>query len=201
MKIIRVIKHSEKELIDALRRVSLLHDAAIFPYQHAQIQMEDMQPGEIHPSQFYYLEDAVLKIADLEKALAVHNIDVFNLHGFVEYWTEDGNVYTLLPPIVEYQLDQKGKIVPLLNDGIHRILYAQRKNVDHMQVVVIKHADEKYPLMGYPNPNGWKDVKVVEKAPEPKDKRIWRVPVEQGYTLYRNFNSAFGSVGKPRAKE
>lgn len=198
MKIVEIKKHSEQELIAALRRVSLLHNTTVFPYQHAQIQLDNIAVKDIHPSQFYYLEDAVLQIRDLENALQKHGVDLFHINGYLTYKTFEGSLCTLLPPIVEYQTDQQGNIVPLLNDGIHRILYAQRKGKEAIQVVSIRHADEKYPLMGYPNPNGWRDVKAAEKVPEPKDKRIWRVPVEQGYMLYRNFNSVFESVGKPR---
>jgi hypothetical protein len=53
-------------------------------------------------------------------------------------------------------------------------------------------------VFGYVNPKGWEDVKLMKTAPSKKDKRHWRFPIEEAYKYYRNFNSAFENVGKPR---
>jgi len=198
MKIKNIKHHTKKELIKRLHNVTLLKNESVFPYKEAVIKLESIKINDIYPSQFYFLQPSLDKTDEIKKALKENNLDLFNLNGYLEYDTADDNSYTFLPPIVEYQPDKNGKIVPILNDGVHRVVYARQNGIESIQVISVKNIDEKYPIMGYPNPNGWNDIKKVEKAPETKDKRIWRIPAELGYTLYRNFNSAFENVGKPR---
>jgi hypothetical protein len=128
-----------------------------------------------------------------------HNIDLFSLNGFINYHTDESDIiYNLLPIVVEYQMEKDGSINPIILDGIHRVILARKNNLKNIQVVKIAKVSKDYPYPGYVNPKGWEDVKLEKTAPAKKDKRHWRFPINEAYKYYRDFNSAFENVGKPR---
>ncbi len=203
MKLIKYKKHSKEELIKRLRKVTLLHSSntasPIYVYKNAQVELTRIPVSTILPSQFYYLEESLLKVGKIQEALAQHNFDLFNLDGFVNYVTNESDVmYNLLPIVVEYQMEKDGRINPIILDGIHRVILARKENLKKIQVIKIANVSRRYPVFGYVNPKGWEDVKLMKTAPSKKDKRHWRFPIEEAYKYYRNFNSAFENVGKPR---
>lgn len=204
MRITRVKRHSEKKLLDNLRKVTLLGSSDKKPpisiYRDANVELVDIPVSSIIPSQFYQLEESFLRVKAIQKALYVHNLDLFHLDGYVSYTVnESDEKYDLLPVIVEYQMEKDGKVNPIIVDGIHRMILARRQERQTIQVIKIANVDMKYPYPAYPNPRGWKDVKMMLSAPELKDKRYWRFPVDIAYNYYRNFNSVFKNVGKPKA--
>ena len=203
MKIKNYKKFSEKGLIERLRKVTLLHSSKtknpIYVYKNAEIELVRLPVSSLLPHQFYQIEEVLLKLRNLQKALREKNIDIFNLKGYVSYTTDESeNPYTLLPVIVEYQHEKDDSIKPITLDGLHRISIARSQNLHEIQVIKIAKVNSKYPVFGFVNPNGWKDVKTVEKSPDKKDKRLWRFPLGEVYKYYRDFNSAFENVGKPR---
>lgn len=205
MKILNHKKHSKEELIKKLRRVTLLYSSEIknpvFVYKTAEIELTNLPVSILMPEQFYEVEKQLAKLEDLQKALQVKNIDMFNLNGYVSYITnESQRIHTLLPVIIEYQLEKDGSINPIILDGCHRISIARSQKLDTVQVIKVAKVSKKYPVYGLANPNGWQDVKLVQTAPDKKDKRLWRFPLEEVYKYYRDFNSAFENVGKPRKK-
>lgn len=203
MRILRYKKYSKDELISKLRKVTLLHSSnipnPIYVYKNAEIELSDMPLSTILPSQFYYLEEPLLRVGRIQEALAEHNLDLFSLDGFVNYVTNESDTkYNLLPIIIEYQKEKDGRINPIILDGIHRVILAREKNLKKIQVIKIAKVSKDFPHPAYANPKGWKDVKLMKVAPSKRDKRHWRFPIEEVDKYYRNFNSAFENVGKPR---
>lgn len=203
MRILQYKKHSKDELISRLRKVTLLHSSStqnpIYAYKDAEVELSEIPVSSILPSQFYYLEEPLLRVERIREALAEHNLDLFSLDGFISYQTNESDItYSLLPVVVEYQKEIDGSINPIIVDGIHRVILARKKNLKNVQVVKIGNVSKDYPYPGYVNPNGWEDVELAKISPEKKDKRHWRFPIEEAYKYYRDFNSAFENVGKPR---
>lgn len=203
MRILKYKKYSKDELINRLRKVMLLHSSntpnPIYVYKNAQVELTHIPVSSILPSQFYYLEEPLLRVGRIQEALKKHNFDLFNLDGFINYLTNESNItYNLLPIVVEYQMEKDGSINPIILDGIHRVILARKKNLKKIQVIKIANVGKDFPHPGYVNPKGWEDVKLTKTAPSKKDKRHWRFPIEEVYKYYRNFNSAFDNVGKPR---
>lgn len=203
MKILNYKKHSKEELIKRLRKVTLLHSSKtknpIYVYKNAEIELTNLPVSALMPENFYQIEEVLLNLRNLQKALRGRNIDIFNLNGYVSYVTDESKKgYTLLPIIVEYQLEKDGSINPIILDGCHRISIARSRKLDTVQVIKIAKVNKKYPVFGLANPNGWQDVKLVQTVPLKKDKRLWRFPLKEVYKYYRDFNSAFDNVGKPR---
>lgn len=203
MKILKYKKYPKEELIRKLRKVSLLHssktDNPIYLYKEASIEVSDMPVSLIMPSQLYQLEESLLRVNKIQKALTQKNIDLYNLDGFISYVTSESDTYyTLLPIIIEFQAEKNGLINPLIVDGIHRIIMAKNQKQEKIQVVKISNVNKDFPYPAFVNSNGWSDVKLMDKPPLPENKRNWRFPIEKAYSYYRDFNSAFENVGKPR---
>jgi len=203
MKILKYKKYSKDELVNRLRKVTLLRSSntasPIYVYKNAQIEVAHIPVSSILPSQFYYLEEPLLKVGKIQEALAEHKLDLFSLDGFVNYVTNESDIkYNLLPIVVEYQMEKDGSINAIILDGLHRVILARENNLKEIQVVKIANVSRRYPVFGYVNPKGWKDVKLVNTPPSKKDKRHWRFPIEEAYKYYRDFNSVFENVGKPR---
>lgn len=203
MKIISLQKHSEEELLRRLRRVTLLHSSKtkkpIYVYKNAEIELVSLPVSILMPENFYQIEKVLLNLRNLQKALKKKNIDIFNLSGYVSYATDENkNAYTLLPVIIEYQREKDGSVNPIILDGCHRISIARSQKLETVQVIKITKVSEKYPVFGLVNLHGWQDVKLVQVAPDKKDKRLWRFPLREVYKYYRDFNSAFENVGQPR---
>ena len=202
MNIVRYKKHSKEELIKRLRKVTLLNsseDKPIFIYKDADIDLVDVSVPSLMPAQFYKLEYAINKIKELQKALKKQKLDLFNTEGYLSYQTyESDSEWNLLPAIVEYQLEKDEVVYPLILDGLHRVALARDQKLDKIKVIKIVNKLIDFPPPAFANPKGWEDVRTVSSPPESRDKKYWRFPVEIVYKYYRNFNSAFENVGKPR---
>ncbi|HET9946523.1 MAG TPA: hypothetical protein VFQ63_00495 [Patescibacteria group bacterium] len=202
MKITQITHFSQEELLQRLRNVTLLHTEKtkpIYIYQQADISLSHTPVKDIFPSQLYQLEESIQRAEALQNALAEHNLDIFNLNGYLSYTTDQSpDIFTLLPIIIEYQKEADQRIFPLIADGFHRVALAKKQNRETIQTISIRNVREEYPYPGLPNPHGWEDIISVDSVPQKQDKRRWRFPIETAYNYYRNFNSAFENVGKPR---
>ncbi len=204
MKILNHKKYSKEELIKRLRKVTLLHSSKtknpIYVYRNAEIELTHIPVSSIMPSQFYQLEESLLKVGRIQQALREYNLDLFNLDGYVNYVTnESADIsYDLLPVIVECQMEGDGSTYPLIVDGIHRIILARSQKKDVILVIKIANVNKSYPYPAYANPKGWEDVTPMFSAPKMKYKRYWRFPIRKAYNYYRNFNSVFENVGQPK---
>jgi len=203
MKILRYQKHSKDELINKLRKVTLLRstktDNPIYVFKDARIEISNIPVSSIVPSQFYYLEKSLSKVGEIQKALKEQDIDLFNLDGFISYQTDESDIkYNLLPIIIEYQKEKDGSINPIILDGIHRVILARKENLQKIQVVKIANVSKDFPYPAYVNSRGWVEVLPAEFAPLQKDKRNWRFPIGEVNKYYRDLNSVFANIGEQR---
>lgn len=196
--------HSPDELKERLRHVRLrgtgTSSQSAFVYRNADIRLVDnVAPQALIPAQYYRLEKAMTQVAETRAALRERHIDMFHLNGYIVYWIKgEANPYTLLPPIIEYDTTPEGEAIPLIVDGVHRVSLAIKEGIHGIQIVEVLNVPIECPYYGYANPNGWADVIDRADPPVPEEKRLWRKPIEEAYSLYRDFNTAFGEVGQPR---
>ncbi|KWT79143.1 hypothetical protein [Candidatus Magnetominusculus xianensis] len=196
MKITRVEQFPAVELIEKLKGLRMLYAPEIRPYTDVFISLEHISTDILHPAQYYILQSELEKVRNLRWALSARNIDIFNLNGYVKIWLEGiDEPIDLLPPVVEESIEKNGKVVCLINDGMHRVFLSRLEWVIP-QVVYIRGIPKNLPYYAYPIPEGWDKVDIVENLPEGTLKKWHRI--KDYKTLYRNFNSVFENVGGPR---
>ena len=197
MKIIQVEHFSASELIRRLRKVTMLEDENITPYQLAFISLENISTDDLFPAQRYVLKDDLLMVRHLKWELERFDIDIFQLDGFVRIHLEnEPEPIDLLPPIIEESIERNGHITHIINDGMHRIYMAYLEWVIP-QVVFIRGVSKQLPYYSYPIPDrNWGTIELRDDIPKGFIKKWHRI--EANKKLYRNFNSAFRNVGGPR---
>ncbi|MBF0316652.1 MAG: hypothetical protein HQL04_00625 [Nitrospirae bacterium] len=199
MHITRIERFSEDELIDRLRRVSLFTDKGVYPYKDAFISLERLSTGCLMPPQYYVCSEILKEVRELKWALQAEGIDIFNLDGYVKMWIEgEDTPIDLLPIIVEESIERDGSVVNIVNDGMHRC-YVARLDWAIPQVVFVRGVPKGLPYYAYPIPGGWDKVAIVDNLSEDFLKKWHRI--KNYKSLYRNFNSAFDNVGKPRGSD
>jgi hypothetical protein len=196
MKIRAVERFSPEQLIENLRKVTMLKAPDILVYKNALISLERISTEYLSPPQNYILRNELTKVRELKWALQSHGVDIFELDGFVRITLEDfDEPVDLLPPIVEESIERDGSVHLIVNDGMHRVYMAMREWVIP-QVVLIRGVPKDLPYYAYPVPGGWKNLEEREDLPPGYLKKWHRI--RDYHTLYRNFNSAFYNVGGPR---
>ena len=196
MDIKRVERHSVDELIANMRRVAMLTRPDELPYRDAHIELESLHTNEIAPAQRYVLTAEILKVRDLRWALREHDVDLFEMDGYVTMWLQGyEEPIDVLPPVIELSAEADSSVVKILNDGMHRV-YLARMERSPIQVVYVRNVPHQYPYYAFPLADGWNDVEIVSELPEGYIKKWHRI--EDYKSLYRNFNSAFTNVGGPR---
>jgi len=196
MQINKVERHGVDELIANMQRVSMLTHPDDLPYKDADIELQKMHTGEIAPAQRYVLTQEILKVRDLRWALREHDVDLFELNGYVTMWIDGyDDPIELLPPVIEQSTEADSSVVRILNDGMHRV-YLARMERSHIQVVYVENVPKQYPYYAFPLVNGWSDVEIVSDLPEGYIKKWHRI--KNYKSLYRDFNSGFVNVGGPR---
>jgi hypothetical protein len=148
------------------------------------------------------LVDELEKVRLLKWRLEEHGYDLFNLNGFVRITLAGvDEPIDLLPPVVEEYIEKNGRIVHIINDGMHRV-YAAYLEWVVPQVIYVRGLPKDLPYYSYPIPaRDWRAIGMIEnKDSIPHDfiKKWHRT--EHNKQLYRNFNSSFTNVGGPRGK-
>jgi len=198
MRIKEIVHHSEDELISRLREVRLLKKPEVLIYKNCTITLERISADWLYPTQRYVLIQELEKVRNLQWALKEQGYDMFSLNGFLELWIDGKDQpITLLPPVVEESIEANGSVVILINDGMHRLYLAHHQWVIP-QVVYIRGVPKEYPYYAYPNPKQWEGIEVIDELPPGYIKKWHRI--SDYHSLYRNFNSAFSSVGAPRGR-
>ncbi|MBI4146292.1 hypothetical protein HY489_03065 [Candidatus Woesearchaeota archaeon] len=210
MQIVREIPWSELECM--VRGVPLkARDSQgnqVFPYQNARIQLREVCPEELCASSFYLIERNLEFQRRLRAELQAAGYDSLHLQGGLELVNGAGEVWRLIPPVVEVMheeivhLNPSGNIdyrqrptvvaVHIVNDGMHRVALARevRETVNVIHISSIPRDRPYYAL-----PNGWNDVKVFTDTPQTMgEKKLYRV--ERPYDLYRDFGVL--GCGAPR---
>jgi len=197
IKILEVQQFSEQELIDRLRKLTMLEDKETKPYEKTFISMENICIDDLFPPQRYVLKSELMKVRELKWRLEEQEIDIFNLNGFIRVKL-DGNrePIDLLPPVVEEVIERNGRIVNIINDGMHRIYLAYLEWVIP-QVVFIRGLPKNLLYYAFPIPDkDWTKIELRDDIPKNFIKKWHRI--EKNKELYRNFNSTFMNVGGPR---
>ncbi|SFM68582.1 hypothetical protein [Thermodesulforhabdus norvegica] len=198
MKIRHIEHHGAEELITRLRKVTLLKRPEVRIYESCTISLEKISTSSIYPTQRYVLLQELTKVRELQWALQEHGYDMFQLNGYLNIWIDDStDPITLLPPVVEESIERDGRVVVLINDGMHRLYLAHRQWIIP-QVVFIRGVPKEYPYYAYPNPFQWDGIDLIDELPEGYIKKWHRI--RDYHSLYRNFNSAFSNVGAPRGR-
>ncbi|WP_027717612.1 hypothetical protein [Desulfovirgula thermocuniculi] len=198
MKITRVVHHPPAELVERLRRVTMLADPQCYIYREAFISLEKIHTNYLAPAQTYVLSGELAKVRELKWELARHGLDLFCLNGYVTLYLEGAQEpVDLLPPVVEESIEADGSVFHIVCDGMHRVYLARLEWVVP-QVVFIRGVPREKPYYAYPLPGGWSQVILREDLPPGFVKKWHRV--RDYKSLYRNFNSAFTNVGGPRGR-
>lgn len=207
---IEIVKHFNgswgiDQLIKRLRLVGMLKSDFTRPYSDAYISLEKINVDCLAPPQNYVLNYELAGKLDLKYALEEHNIDMYNLNGFVEFSVngdldENGDkiIRTLLPPIVEESIEEDGTILPVINDGMHRC-YLARTERRKIEVAYIRGVPKHLPYYAYPIRGGWDSVERIDSLEKGYIKKWHRI--KENKQLYRNFDSAFKTCSKPRGSK
>jgi len=198
MKILRVEKHGSVELIERLRRVSMLTNPEIFIYRESLVSLEKIRTEFLSPPQSYILSAELQKVRNLRWQLKEFGVELFSLDGYVSVYLEGyEEPVDVLPPVVEESVEEDGSVHNIICDGMHRVSLARMEWVIP-QVVFIRGIPRDKPYYAYPVPGGWSRVVTREDLPEGFIKKWHRI--KEYKTLYRDFNSAFTNVGGPRGR-
>ena len=186
------------DLLERLRNVAMLKRPEIRVYERAEISLRDMPVETLFPAQRYVLIQELWKVRRLKWELARMGYDLFRLNGYLKVWLEgEVRAIDLLPPVVEESVERNGRVVNIINDGMHRLYLAFLEWITP-QVIFVRDLPKEYPYYAFPNPTQWQGIEWVDSLPEGYVKKWHRIADYK--TLYRDFNSAFDNVGAPRGR-
>ena len=136
------------------------------------------------------------RILDLYDSFYARGVDIFSLHGALFFRSEESGEEEIpfLPPIVEQSMEPDGRLLWIINDGMHRIAAARRLR-QRINVVTVVGATRPY--YAFATPNGWADVTEITELTEDFKKKEYRNP-EDYKALFRDFNGVFPGVQKQR---
>lgn len=201
-----------KELEQKIREVPLLekgdNGAEVFPYSTAKIAIRNVSVKELCCPSKYALKINLEEQRRLHQFLLESGIDSLSLTSGVELTDGSGEIWSLLPPVVEVveqevifppregELDHSNRssLIPMqmLIDGVHRVLLARELDRE-LNVLHITGVDPHYPY--YALPNSWSELQVLNELPRSaQEKKLYR----RGncYGLFRNFDTL--GCGAPR---
>lgn len=201
MNILSVEPFDEGRLLAAIRTTRLAGFDGALVYQHASIEIARAQdPDALAPAQRYVLTPAIAKILELRAALLGHGVDIFGLCGgaYVRTSEDPDEAVPVIPPIVEESLEPDGRVVLLINDGIHRI-YAARSIGAPISVITVRDVPRQFPYYALALNRGWADVVELHELPDGFQKKEYRDPTDYR-ALFRDFNAVFPGVQKARKR-
>jgi hypothetical protein len=187
------------DLIARLRRVRLQGFGRPLVYAHADLALvRGVDPDDLAPAQNYVLSPRLDAIASLRTALAERSIDLFALDGWAMITTDAApqERIPVLPPIIEVSTEPDGRVVWLINDGIHRVAVARRLGLT-LDIVLASKLPPEYPYYAFPRETGWEGIDVMEELPDVYEKKSYRRPSNY-QALYRDFNEVFPGVQELR---
>ena len=179
------------EVVKKLRCVKLLGHGLKCVYQNAKAEIENVSPLKLVPTQRYVLSSSLKTIENLYVLFNKIGIDIFNLDGGIRYTLND-KIFHLLPPIIEMTDNSLGGFVPLICDGMHRIKCSIQLNKE-IRVICFHNLPPEFPYYAHPLPNGWKDVRIIDRIPPKFQKKVYREP-NAHKLLFRDINSVFPGI-------
>lgn len=184
----KINKERKEKLFEELRKVPLLKNSKVHLYENATFEIKVADPADYHPSAFYILKRNLTNISVLTKVLVK---EVGSLDTLIEYQDKSGIFWRMIPPIVELADFKKWMVL----DGAHRCYNAIMNN-EKIPMLFVSNVGAPYLCL--PLPKKWESVKILEKVPSNRDKRIFRPGIndsdETRYDLHRNLGQ-FGSLG------
>lgn len=202
MNILKYWFMTQEEFLGKLRQVRLRGFNRPFIYQDANIQLTNrVDARTLTPPQRYVLNGTVNTVIDLYHSFRNLGVDIFDLNGALFFWLEGSdpevdNPIPFLPPIVEDSCDREGRVVKLINDGMHRCCAALDLRHE-INVVHISNLPEQYPYYAYPFTGGWNKVVRFDELPDEFQKKDYRNP-DSYKALFRQFNEIFPGVQEQR---
>jgi hypothetical protein len=205
MKVIRYELIPERELLAQLKKTRLRGYDQPCVYADASLElMRQVDPETLVPAQRYVLEEDFRRIEALHREFLTHSVDIFALEGGLLFWAQDPRTgelegpIPLIPPVVEESREEGGRVVALINDGMHRV-YAAKRLGRRINIVFARNVPGEYPYYAKPLDNGWSDVEELSELPDNYLKKTYRDP--QNYkALFRDFNEHFPGVQKQRKR-
>ena len=202
MKVKKVKKFSERDLIGRLKKVSMLKAPQHMPYQDSVISLEKLSTDGLYCPQRYLIEQNLMDISRLNWELRRWDIDMFHLDGYVRFWLEgEKEPHDLLPIIVEESIEENGKVANIVCDGMHRA-YMARTFWKIPQVAFVRGLPKKFPYYNYPIFQGteWSKIDLFPSLPLPEG-YIKKWTREENYkAYYKDFNSQFMNVSVARSE-
>jgi len=203
MNILRYELVPEDDLLRRLKKTRLRGFDRAEVYRDAALEVATLHTDRLTPAQRYVLADGVQTILNIADAFESKGIDVFALRGAVLFWPEGTDPKTdpaipFLPPVIEESREPDGRTVLLINDGIHRV-YAARKRDRTLNVVLAKGVPAEYPYYAFALPDGWAQVEELAELTEGYQKKAYRNP-ENYKALFRDFNEVFEGIQKQRPR-
>jgi hypothetical protein len=200
MQVLEVQSIGGEELLGALRETRLRGFEAARVYADATLELVESNPDELAPAQRYVLKGGVAKIIELRQVLLAHGVDVFALDGGIWVRTSDSpeERVPVLPPVVEESREPDGRVVWIINDGIHRVFAARSLGLP-IRTVRASGVSTEHPYYALALPAGWSEVSELVELPDGFQKKTYRDP-ENYKALFREFNDVFPGVQKERKK-
>ena len=201
MQLVRWQLFSTEETIERMRRVRLKGYGSPFIYSRATLSLERAVPTEaLVPAQRYVLRSQMERVSTLSFLFLENGLNLFALDGLLLFWIETEGIVEgpipILPPVIEESHESCGKIVWLINDGMHRMTVALRSGVP-VNILLAKNVPTEWPYYAFPLPGGWADVESLERLPPGYRKKDYRR--KGGYkALFRDFNAVFPGIQTER---
>jgi len=180
------------QLEGLIRRVPLLGDREIRPYEKANISCSLLAISTLAPLANYVMKDRLEEVKELHLAFMVtHCFGLWDLPGLVRFKYNSESEQVLAPPIVEIHEKRdvrrnnkryaKGELDYVLIDGLHRAMAAEKNSLRQLRAVVISGVD--YPPMAFAK--DWGGTKKYKNPPSDAKKREYR------YRSLKEFNEEF----------
>ncbi|MBF0339580.1 MAG: hypothetical protein HQL95_01285 [Magnetococcales bacterium] len=204
MHITRVAQIDEQELLRRFATTRLRGHGQPLIYAHARLELvRQVDPATLYPAQRYVLKEDHERLHQLCLAFRQKGIDIFNLEGGLFFWLEDPESpegeegpIPLMPPVVEMSAEPDGRMIPLINDGMHRVYTAMRLGVP-LNIVLAHDVPREFPYYAFALEKGWREVVELDELPDGFVKKHYRDP-DQYKALFRDFNAVFDGIQKQR---
>ncbi len=201
MKLVRWQIFSTGETLAKIRLVRLKGYSSPLIYSRSTLSLERAVPTDaLVPAQRYVLKSHLDRVSRLADLFAQKGLNIFALEGLLLFWTETEGMVAgpipIIPPVVEESYEENGRLVWLINDGMHRLTVALRLGIS-VNILLAKDVPAEWPYYAFPLSGGWADVEDLESLPAGYRKKDYRRP-EDYKALFRDFNAVFPGIQKER---
>lgn len=204
MNITRIETITEEDLLARFQKTRLRGHGQPLIYEKSDLTwVRHVDPHTLYPAQNYLLREDFQRLHDLHDVFQKHGHDIFALEGGLLFWVqeegeEEEGPIPLTPPIVEMSQEPDGTLIPLINDGMHRVYTAMHLKKT-LHIILVRHVPTQWPYYAYARTEGWQGVEVLTELPDTYIKKRYRDP-ENHKALFRDFNGIFPGIQKQRKR-